>query len=148
MPKAVYTLTKEQKRRIRELITHLKFPDGYASHLACCDDMKELRLHDMKSHDCHVFMQKLIPIAFYEILPKPVWSRLTEIKNKVHVEVSIVEAYLVEEIGLFTSHYFERQIPCKQNKPHKSDDLTMNNTYIQQSIFKYPGRPSGVSKNR
>ncbi|KAL0395435.1 UNVERIFIED_CONTAM: hypothetical protein Slati_4509700 [Sesamum latifolium] len=60
MPKAVYTMTREQKRRIYEWITRLKFPDGYTSNLARCVDMKELRLHSMKSHDCHVFMQKLI----------------------------------------------------------------------------------------
>ncbi|KAL0361200.1 UNVERIFIED_CONTAM: hypothetical protein Sradi_3804500 [Sesamum radiatum] len=33
----------------------------------------------MKSHDCHVFMQKLIPIAFRKMLPESVWSSLTEI---------------------------------------------------------------------
>ncbi|KAL0440441.1 UNVERIFIED_CONTAM: hypothetical protein Slati_2527100 [Sesamum latifolium] len=181
MPKVVYTLTREQKRRICEWIIRLKFPDGYASNLVYCIDMKELRLHDIKSHDCHIFMQKLIPIAFREMLPKSVWSALTEVsllfqiicsttldvdkvqefedsvalifcnlekiflpsffesmehlivhlpyeprvgglvqyrwmylferflrdlkmkvKNKAHVEASIVETYLVEEIGLFT----------------------------------------------
>ncbi|KAL0307894.1 UNVERIFIED_CONTAM: hypothetical protein Sangu_3005100 [Sesamum angustifolium] len=55
-PKAVYTLTKEQKRRIYEWICGLKFPDGYASNIACCIDMMELRMHGIKSHDCHVFM--------------------------------------------------------------------------------------------
>ncbi|KAL0445968.1 UNVERIFIED_CONTAM: hypothetical protein Slati_1724700 [Sesamum latifolium] len=79
MPKAVYTLTREQKRKICEWITRLKFPDGYASNLAHCVDMKELRLHGMKNHDCHVFMQKLIPIAFRETLPESVWSALTEV---------------------------------------------------------------------
>ncbi|KAL0445963.1 UNVERIFIED_CONTAM: hypothetical protein Slati_1724200 [Sesamum latifolium] len=41
--------------------------------------MTELRMHGMKSHDCHVFMQKLIPIAFSEMLPEHVWSALTEV---------------------------------------------------------------------
>ncbi|KAL0457811.1 UNVERIFIED_CONTAM: hypothetical protein Slati_0408300, partial [Sesamum latifolium] len=79
MSKAVYTLTREEKMRICEWITRLKFPDGYASNLARCVDIQELRLHGMKSHDCHVFMQKLIPIAFREMLPKSVWSALTEV---------------------------------------------------------------------
>ncbi|KAL2235281.1 UNVERIFIED_CONTAM: hypothetical protein Sindi_1260300, partial [Sesamum indicum] len=79
MPKAVYSLTKEQKIRICEWISHLKFPDGYTSNLAHCIDMKEMRLQNMKSHDCHVFMQKLIPIAFREILPEPMWSALIEV---------------------------------------------------------------------
>ncbi|KAL0451729.1 UNVERIFIED_CONTAM: hypothetical protein Slati_1151000 [Sesamum latifolium] len=68
MPKAVYTLTRDQKKRIFEWITRLKFPDGYASNLSRCVDTANLRLHDMKSHDCHVFMQKLILIAFREML--------------------------------------------------------------------------------
>ncbi|KAL0329369.1 UNVERIFIED_CONTAM: hypothetical protein Sradi_4923600 [Sesamum radiatum] len=78
MPKIVYTPTKNQNRRICEWISHLKFPDGYTSNLAHCVDMKELRMYDMKSHDCHVFMQKLILIVFCEMLPEPVWSALTE----------------------------------------------------------------------
>ncbi|KAL0462500.1 UNVERIFIED_CONTAM: hypothetical protein Slati_0137600 [Sesamum latifolium] len=56
MPKAIYILTKEQKRRICEWISHLKLSDGYASILACCVYMKELRMHGIKSHDCHVLM--------------------------------------------------------------------------------------------
>ncbi|KAL0318776.1 UNVERIFIED_CONTAM: hypothetical protein Sangu_2033800 [Sesamum angustifolium] len=72
-------LTKEQKRMICEWISHLKFLDGYASILAHSVDMKELRIHDMKSHDCHIFMQKLIPIAFREILLEPMWSALMEV---------------------------------------------------------------------
>ncbi|KAL0444047.1 UNVERIFIED_CONTAM: hypothetical protein Slati_2127400 [Sesamum latifolium] len=82
MPKAIYTSTKEQKRRICKWISHIKFSDGYASNLARCVDMKELRIHGNKSHDCHVFMQKLISIAFREMLPEPVWSALTEIHCK------------------------------------------------------------------
>jgi Domain of unknown function (DUF4218) len=33
----------------------------------------------MKSHDCHVFMQGLLPIAFRELLPKEVWEPITEL---------------------------------------------------------------------
>ncbi|KAL0454700.1 UNVERIFIED_CONTAM: hypothetical protein Slati_0809200 [Sesamum latifolium] len=72
MPKAMYTLTRDQKKMIFEWITRLKFHDGYASNLSRCVVMTNLRLHGMKSHDCHVFIQKLIPIAFREILPESV----------------------------------------------------------------------------
>ncbi|KAL0310266.1 UNVERIFIED_CONTAM: hypothetical protein Scaly_2944300 [Sesamum calycinum] len=140
---------------------------------------------NMKSHDCHVFMQKLIQIAFREMLPESVWSALTEdhdnlvqsrenifaiflrlmehlivnllheahvggpvqyrrmypferflrglkmkVKDKAYVEASIVEAYLVEEISLFTSHYFEPQVLRKRNMPSRNDDLVMNDTRI------------------
>ncbi|KAL0401997.1 UNVERIFIED_CONTAM: hypothetical protein Slati_4229600 [Sesamum latifolium] len=145
-----------------------KFPDGYASNLSRCVDMASLRLHGMKSHDCHVYMQKLIPIAFHEMLPESMWACMggpiqyrwmypferflrglkMKVKNEAHVEASIVEAYLVEEIDLFTSQYFEPQVLCKRNKPGRNDELTMNDTRIQQSIFNFPGRASGASKKR
>jgi len=35
----------------------------------------------MKSHDCHVFMQTLIPLAFHDLLPKGIWDALTEISH-------------------------------------------------------------------
>ncbi|KAL0416557.1 UNVERIFIED_CONTAM: hypothetical protein Slati_3487600 [Sesamum latifolium] len=79
MPKATYTLSKEQKTRVCEWIKGFQFPDGYASNLARCVDMTELRMYGMKSHDCHVFMQKLISIAFREMLPEHVWNALTEV---------------------------------------------------------------------
>jgi len=34
----------------------------------------------MKSHDCHVFMQQLLPIAF-DSLPKPIWKPLDELSQ-------------------------------------------------------------------
>ncbi|KAL0361020.1 UNVERIFIED_CONTAM: hypothetical protein Sradi_3786500 [Sesamum radiatum] len=50
MPKAVYTLTKDQKRKVCEWVKCLRFPDG-----------------------------KLIPVAFWEMVPKHVWRALTEV---------------------------------------------------------------------
>ena len=35
----------------------------------------------MKSHDCHVFMQSLLPIAFHDMLPKLVWRALAELSQ-------------------------------------------------------------------
>ncbi|CAN6889308.1 unnamed protein product, partial [Brassica oleracea] len=32
----------------------------------------------MKSHDCHVFMQRLLPFAFVELLPTYVHEALAE----------------------------------------------------------------------
>ncbi|KAL0411932.1 UNVERIFIED_CONTAM: hypothetical protein Slati_3782900 [Sesamum latifolium] len=89
MSKVVYTLTKEQKRDICEWISHIKFSDGYASNLARCVNIKEFRMHSMKNHDCHVFMQNLIPIAFCEMLPKHVWSALTEVSLLIQILYSM-----------------------------------------------------------
>ena len=47
--------------------------------MARCVDMKKHMLYVMKSHECHVFMQRLIPITFRELLPENVWQALTEL---------------------------------------------------------------------
>ncbi|KAL0278016.1 UNVERIFIED_CONTAM: hypothetical protein Sradi_7304200 [Sesamum radiatum] len=227
MPKAAYTLTKEQKEKICAWVRSLRFPDGYASNIARCVDIANLRVHGMKSHDCHVFMQKLIPVAFRELLLEFVWSALTEVsllfqvlcstildfkkvqeleenvaiimcnlekifpptffdsmehlivhlpyearvggpvqyrwmypferflrdlkkkvKNKAHVEASICEAYIVQKIGWFTSHYFESHVTCKRHRPSRNDELTQNNDRVARDIFNHPGCTSGVSTKR
>ncbi|GKV47160.1 hypothetical protein SLEP1_g54080 [Rubroshorea leprosula] len=43
--------------------------------------MYEVKVSKMKSHDCHIFMQSLLPIAFRDFLPKQVWEALTEISE-------------------------------------------------------------------
>lgn len=77
-PKARYAFNLEQKRAVCEWVKELKMPDGYASYMANCVDMEHTKLNGMKSHDCHVFMQSLLPIAFGE-LPEQVWKPLTEL---------------------------------------------------------------------
>ena len=41
--------------------------------------MAKHQIFGMKSHDCHVFMKRLITIAFRELLPAKVWEALTEV---------------------------------------------------------------------
>ena len=79
-PKAKYALTKKEKLAICEWVKQLSLPDGYASNLSRCVDMKEAKLHGMKSHDCHVFMQRLLPVAF-DALPKPIWKPIVELSH-------------------------------------------------------------------
>ena len=63
---------------ICEWVKTLRFPNGYASNLSKCVDMEDCKLSRMKSHDCHVFLERLLPIAFRDLLPDPIWNVLTE----------------------------------------------------------------------
>lgn len=78
-PKAPYTLDKAQRKVLCEWIRDLKFPDGFASNLSRCVDLSAYKLHGMKSHDCHVFMERLLPVCLRELLPLHVWKAITEI---------------------------------------------------------------------
>ena len=78
-PKACYTLNKDVKQALCNWLKEIKFPDGYASNMARCVDMNRLKKFGMKSHDCHVFMQRLILVAFHDLLPQNIWQALTEL---------------------------------------------------------------------
>ncbi|GLT41667.1 hypothetical protein SLA2020_157120 [Shorea laevis] len=80
-PNATYVLTREQRALVCQWLKDLRFPDGYASNIARCVKMHDFRLSGMKSHDCHVFMQRLLPIAFRDNLIDAVWGPLTDVSN-------------------------------------------------------------------
>lgn len=68
-------------------------------------------------------------------------------KNKAKVEASICNAYLVEEVSSFCTHYFEPHIKTKSRRVERNDDGgAISPSTI--STFKYLGRPSGSSKTR
>jgi hypothetical protein len=79
-PKAKYTLTREQKKDVCDWVKQLRFPDGYASNLRNCVDLSTCRLSGMKSHDCHIFMERLLPVAFTE-LPEAILKPLAELSK-------------------------------------------------------------------
>jgi len=55
-------------------------PDGFSSNLARCADVNKGRVLGMKSHDCHVFMECLLPIAFSS-LPTHVRNPIIEVSH-------------------------------------------------------------------
>ena len=67
-PRAKYTLAKDENVKICNWVKSLRFPDGDASNLGGCIDINKCRLKGMKTHDCHVFMQRFIQVAFIEML--------------------------------------------------------------------------------
>ncbi|GLT25167.1 hypothetical protein SLA2020_003140 [Shorea laevis] len=80
-PKTTYILSRDQRKSVCQWLKELRFPDGFASNISRCVNMREARLFSMKSHDCHIFMQSLLPIAFFDLLPKQVWEPLVEISE-------------------------------------------------------------------
>lgn len=47
-------------------------PEGYSSNIQSLVSLKDLKLYGLKSHDHHVLMQQLLPVAIRGILPKHV----------------------------------------------------------------------------
>ncbi|XP_073147797.1 uncharacterized protein [Henckelia pumila] len=80
-PKAAYTLSKVQMTELCVWAKSLKLPEGYSANISRCVNESSHKFSGMKSHDCHIFMQRLLPVAFRDLLPKSIWEVLTELSN-------------------------------------------------------------------
>jgi len=79
-PKAKFSFSMQEKKAICQWMKDLRMPDNYSSYLAKCVDVDKTKISGLKSHDCHVFMQSLLPIAF-SALPEQIWKPLTELSQ-------------------------------------------------------------------
>ncbi|XP_027940215.1 uncharacterized protein LOC114194288 [Vigna unguiculata] len=76
---AIYTLTKENKHIFLKTLKNITIPDGYSSNISRCVDVKQSKLGGLKSHDSHVLMEQLLPLAMRKTLPKEVCSVLIDL---------------------------------------------------------------------
>ena len=54
-------------------------PDGYASNISCRVNLKERKISGLKSHDNHILMQQLLPIALRGSLPSHITKTLIKL---------------------------------------------------------------------
>ncbi|XP_050229228.1 uncharacterized protein LOC126678370 [Mercurialis annua] len=79
IPMARYTLSNTEKDAVCKMLASLKTPDGFLSKISRCVNLKEHKISGMKSHDYHVFIQRLLPLAIRSFLPKDVCEPLIEL---------------------------------------------------------------------
>jgi hypothetical protein len=72
LPPTPHTLSKKEKETLCVVLFTLKVPNGYSSNIRIHISMEELKFHNIKSHDFHVLMQQLLPVALHHVLPKAV----------------------------------------------------------------------------
>ncbi|KAA0042871.1 hypothetical protein E5676_scaffold108G00910 [Cucumis melo var. makuwa] len=70
IPPACYTLTKKEKRFLLKSLSEMKVPQGYSSNVTKLVSIEDSKLNGLKSHDCHVLLQQLLPVAIKFVLPK------------------------------------------------------------------------------
>ncbi|XP_074361097.1 uncharacterized protein LOC141701312 [Apium graveolens] len=81
MQYAPYALLREQVHNLFKWISTLKLPDGYVSNISRRVNFEKHTIHGMKLHDCHIFMQKLLPIVCRDLLPRQVGDAIIELSN-------------------------------------------------------------------
>ena len=76
---ACYSLTSNEKKEFCKFLKEMKVPDGYAYNISRCIQMNERKNFGLKSHDCHVLMQQLIPLVIRGVLHKNVCAAIVEL---------------------------------------------------------------------
>ncbi|CAL9011007.1 unnamed protein product [Prunus brigantina] len=59
---AFFAMKPNDKKDFLQFVSSVKFPEGYASNIARCVNVDGGKFTGLKSHDCHVFMQRLLPV--------------------------------------------------------------------------------------
>ncbi|XP_006596816.1 uncharacterized protein [Glycine max] len=79
LPPACHTMSTNEKRSFCHCLRMLKVPQGYSSNIKSLVSVNDLKLVGLKSHDCHVLMQHLLPVAIRGILPVNVRVAITRL---------------------------------------------------------------------
>ena len=74
-------MSKEQKLAFCEFLRAVKFPDGYAANLAKCVTSDGFKLSVLKTHDCHILLQRILPAGLRGIMDKDIYEAVAELGN-------------------------------------------------------------------
>ena len=77
MPAACHTMSNENKTNFLQVLKDVRVLNGYASNISRC--VRERNLVGLKSHDHHILMQQLLPIALRGNLPNNVVGPIVEL---------------------------------------------------------------------
>ncbi|KAM1179100.1 hypothetical protein ACFX15_017774 [Malus domestica] len=69
---AFFSMKLNDKKEFLKFVSSVKFPDRYASNIARCVNVDGGKFAGLKSHDCHVVMQCLLPVGIRHLLPEDV----------------------------------------------------------------------------
>ena len=72
LPAPCFCLKRSEKHKICSTLQNVKVPVGYSSNIRNLVSMKDLKLIGLKSHDCHVLMQQILPVVLQSVLDKHV----------------------------------------------------------------------------
>jgi hypothetical protein len=76
---ASYTLSVAERRQFCQFVKSVEFPDGFAANLSKNVNVLDGKISGLKSHDCHVLFQRLLPAAIRPLLNTEVRKVITEL---------------------------------------------------------------------
>ncbi|XP_039778099.1 uncharacterized protein LOC120645374 [Panicum virgatum] len=79
MPHARYTLSTRNKKAFCDFLRKVKFPDGFASNISRCVNAEGTKVQGLKTHDCHILLQRILPAAMRGFLDNDIYESIAEL---------------------------------------------------------------------
>ncbi|KAL0381272.1 UNVERIFIED_CONTAM: hypothetical protein Sangu_0191500 [Sesamum angustifolium] len=110
-------------------------------HILCSKMLYVNKVQELEASVATILcnLEKIFPTSFFYSIE----HLIAHFSYKAHVQGPVQYRWMY---SFESSLYFESRVLCKRNMPRRNDDLAMNETCIQQSIFNSPGQASGASK--
>jgi hypothetical protein len=105
LPEAVYYMESSKKKLFCGLVKNVRFPDNHASSMYNKVRLEENKFVGLKTHDCHILFEEILPLAVMKTLPEEVALPLVKLAKCFKVitskivsnkEIAIVEDQLPE----------------------------------------------------
>ncbi|XP_035819832.1 uncharacterized protein [Zea mays] len=81
LPPAPYSMSPAERKLFCQVLKGVKFLDGYAADIRHNVHVNERKIIGLKSHECHIILQHLLPLAVKKILPTIVSAGVIRISN-------------------------------------------------------------------
>jgi hypothetical protein len=77
--KAPYCLKPTQRKEVPRWLKTLKFLDCYATNIIRAVNVGTSKLNGLKSHDYHIFIERLMPVMFYGYFNPDLWKMFAKL---------------------------------------------------------------------
>jgi hypothetical protein len=111
-PRASFCLKARDKKEVLIWLKNLKFPEVYAAGFRRAVNLDTGKLSGVKSHDYHIFMERLLSVMFRGYLDEDMWMVLAKLSH-------FYRQLCAKEIKKDTMEKLEDEIPvllCKLEK--------------------------------
>nr|GEV90828.1 reverse transcriptase domain-containing protein [Tanacetum cinerariifolium] len=78
-PQATYSFTPENRKKFCQFIKGVKLPDGFRFNFKHKVTNNDTNITGLKSHDCHIMMQRLLPYGLQQYFPDEVTKPIIEL---------------------------------------------------------------------
>lgn len=78
-PAACYSLSADEKSKVCKFLKMIKVSNGYSSNISWWVKSEDRKIYGLKSHDSHILVEQLLPLAIRGVVPNNVYDAITEL---------------------------------------------------------------------